>query len=134
MRPSTVSKPKILPPDVIADANNSRLEPIGFMRNGKVHKLLIQPEDPHRRRYKLLLAANFLLVALINCAVDLAFQVNSVKRSSVGEEEVALVSLASTAAQDNHVENLATAAYAVSHLQQIGDPLIFLAAEFLFKS
>lgn len=109
-RPSTVAKPKP-PPDVIAGhkPEDAAVEPIGFMRNGKVHKLLIQPEDPHRRRYKLLLAANFILVAFINVSVDLAFQFEP-------------------------ADNLATAAYAVSHLQQILDPVIFLAAEFLFRS
>ena len=33
----------------------------------------------------------------------------------------------------NHSENLATAIYAFAHLQQIGDPLIFLTAEFFFS-
>ncbi len=32
-----------------------------------------------------------------------------------------------------HAENLATAMYALSHLQQLGDPVVFLVAEFLFK-
>ena len=57
-------------PDLVADS-----EPVGFMRNGKVHKLLIQPEDPHRRKYKLFLSFYFLFVTLLNLVLDIAFQV-----------------------------------------------------------
>ena len=32
-----------------------------------------------------------------------------------------------------HSDNLATAVYALSHLQQLCDPVIFLMAEFLFS-
>ena len=47
--------------------------------------------------------------------------------SGVIEYEATEVSVSS------HADNLATALYVIGHLQQIGDPLIFLFAEFGFK-
>lgn len=44
------------------------------MRNGRMHKMLIQPEDSHRRKYKLALSIHFLLVTAVNIALDVAFQ------------------------------------------------------------
>ena len=41
--------------------------------------MLIQPEDPHRRRYKLFLAVSFLIATVINFSLDLALQVRIAK-------------------------------------------------------
>lgn len=57
------------------------------------------------------------------------FQVQSMKGKDVISWEESPPSSASLDA--SHSENLATALYAMAHMQQIGDPIIFLMAEFL---
>ena len=44
-------------------------------RGGGGKRFLIQPEDPHRRKYKLVLAVYFLFCTVLNFVLDLAFQV-----------------------------------------------------------
>ena len=44
-------------------------------RRANRFKRLISPEDPHRRKYKIMLSVHFLLATVVNFALDLAFQV-----------------------------------------------------------
>ncbi len=58
-------------PDLVAET-----DPIGLVSaNGRVCKMLVQPEDSHRRKYKLALSVIFLLATITNFSLDLAFQV-----------------------------------------------------------
>jgi hypothetical protein len=41
--------------------------------------LHIQPEDPHRRKYKIALSIHFLFVTILNFVLDIAFQVKKRK-------------------------------------------------------
>ncbi|TRY72338.1 hypothetical protein TCAL_16154 [Tigriopus californicus] len=114
---------------LVSNGNGAKIR---FIRKGggRFRKLLIQPEDPHRRRYKLFLSIHFLLCTLLNFTLDLAFQIQSAESSQdlVWTSTAAPLSVEYT----NHSENLATAIYTFAHLQQIGDPIIFLLAEFAF--
>lgn len=60
-----------------------------------------------------------------------------VSGSSASPSEADLLEYESSIGQqveyDNPTDNLVTALYLVSHLQQIGDPVIFLVAEFAFS-
>ncbi|CAB4064651.1 unnamed protein product [Lepeophtheirus salmonis] len=107
-------------PDLLADS-----EPVGCIAKGSklIHRLQIQPEDPHRRKYKLVLSMYFLFVTFFNVAIEIAFQI----QSSTAKDEIWMNS------EDyiNHGDNLATAILCFSHFQQIGDPIIFLIIEFL---
>jgi len=44
-------------------------------KEDKLSKLVVQPEDPHRRRYKCVLSTAFLLVTALNLGLDIAYQV-----------------------------------------------------------
>lgn len=86
-------------PDLLAD---SEPQSVGFL-NGKVKQMLnYQPEDPHRRKYKIALSIHFLLVTLLNFVLDLAFQVSrlfnaaaqnwaSIHKRAVGKRPIWLI-------------------------------------------
>ena len=79
------SKGHSIRPDLLADSDPSPPPPppppvrrrhhrTAMMRR---RRFMYQPEDPHRRRYKLALATAFLAATAVNFVLDVAFQVRA---------------------------------------------------------
>ena len=64
---------------VVSGSDGSQRSVVCVRRRGRGggggKRFLIQPEDPHRRKYKLVLAVYFLFCTVLNFVLDLAFQV-----------------------------------------------------------
>jgi len=88
-------------------------------------------EDPVRRRYKILLAASFLLSTSVYLLVDSVFHIQSALTQSWGQQDE--VTQAELARSHSHESNLATALHFFTFLNQIISPLIFVYAEFCVK-
>ena len=78
-------------------------------------------EDPHRRRYKMMMSYTFITTTAFYLLIEIIFQIQSYLTVPSYEDSI------------NHEDNLATVLYFATYLQQIISPVIFLISEFIIK-
>ena len=78
-------------------------------------------EDPHRRRYKMMMSYSFITTTSFYLLIEIIFQIQSYLTVPSYEDSI------------NHEDNLATVLYFATYLQQIISPVIFLISEFIIK-